>query len=134
MLPRGTSINNELAKVPNMSVKHLRDLPMESLKVGEKTAKQVLISSEEAPNFALRRFMIEAGGFMPLHTNTVEHEQFCLGGKAEVVLGDETIIISKDDVVFIPAGMPHSYRTISEEAFEFLCLVPNQEDVIEILK
>ena len=117
-----------------MSKKQLSDLPIEPLSVGEGTSKQVLISAEEGPNFAMRRFIIEAGGFMPLHTNTVEHEQFCLAGQAEVVLGEETIIVSKNDVVFIPAGVPHSYKTLSNEAFEFLCLVPNQEDIIEVIK
>jgi len=115
-----------------MSKKQLSDLPIEPLSVGAGTSKQVLISAEEGPNFAMRRFIIEADGFMPLHTNTVEHEQFCLAGQAEVVLGEETIIVSKNDVVFIPVGVPHSYKTLSDEAFEFLCLVPNQEDVITI--
>lgn len=112
--------------------KNLRTPPIEAISAGKKTSKQVLISGEEGPNFAMRRFIIESGGFMPLHTNTVEHEQFCLSGEAEVVIGDKTIIVKKDDVVFIPAGVPHSYKTISEEAFEFLCLVPNEEDIIEI--
>ena len=43
---------------------------------GTKTFKQILISNEEAPNFALRKFIIEPGGSMPLHTNLVEHEQY----------------------------------------------------------
>ncbi len=50
-------------------------------------SKQVLISAEEAPHFAMRCFTIQPGGKMPLHTNTVEHEQFVLSGKAEVTLG-----------------------------------------------
>lgn len=115
-----------------MSIKHMKDLPLEPITAGEKTSKQILISAEEGPNFAMRRFVIEASGFMPLHSNSVEHEQFCLGGEAEVVIGDETRIVKKNDVVFIPAHVPHSYRTLSSEAFEFLCLIPNQEDVIEI--
>ena len=115
-----------------MSVKHLHDLPLEPISAGEKTSKQVLISHEEGPNFAMRRFVIEAGGFMPLHSNSVEHEQFCIGGEAEVVIGEDLVIVKKNDVVFIPANVPHSYRTLSPEAFEFLCLVPNQEDVIDI--
>ncbi len=115
-----------------MSVKHLQDLPLEPISAGEKTSKQVLISHEEGPNFAMRRFVIEAGGFMPLHSNSVEHEQFCMGGEAEVVIGNETVIVKKNDVVFIPANVPHSYRTTSSEAFEFLCLIPNQEDIIDI--
>ena len=115
-----------------MSHKKMHDLPVECLTVGRRTSKQVLISAEEGPNFAMRRFIIEAGGFMPLHTNTVEHEQFCLAGEAKVVIGDETVIVTRDDVVFIPAGVPHSYKTLSNEAFEFLCIVPNQEDTIEV--
>ncbi|NQT61728.1 MAG: cupin domain-containing protein [Candidatus Marinimicrobia bacterium] len=110
----------------------MQDLLLEPISAGEKTFKQVLISSEEGPNFAMRRFVIEAGGFMPLHSNSVEHEQFCIGGEAEVVIGEETLIVEQNDVVFIPANVPHSYKTISSEAFEFLCLVPNQEDVIDI--
>ncbi len=115
-----------------MSVKHMKDLPLEPVSAGEKTSKQVLISSEEGPNFAMRCFVIEAGGFMPLHTNSVEHEQFCIAGEAEVVIGDKTLVVKKNDVVFIPADTPHSYKTTGTEAFEFLCLVPNQEDVIEV--
>ncbi len=116
-----------------MSVKHLDTLPLEPISAGEKTSRQVLISAEEGPHFAMRRFVIDAGGFMPLHTNSVEHEQFCLGGEAEVIIGAETVIVKKNDVVYIPANVPHSYTTLSEEPFEFLCLVPNQEDVIEIV-
>ena len=117
-----------------MSHKNMNDLPIEAIAAGETTSKQVLISAEEGPNFAMRRFIIEAGGFMPLHTNSVEHEQFCLAGKAEVVIGDETMIVKKNDVVFIPSGVPHSYRTLSKDAFEFLCLVPNEEDSIQIIE
>ncbi len=71
---------------------------------------------------------------MPFHTNTVEHEQLVLKGKAEVRIGDETVIVQKDDVVFIPAALPHSYKCIGDENFEFLCLVPHLEDTLEILE
>ena len=115
-----------------MSIKHLHDFPAEPLTVGKGTSKQTLIPAGEAPNFAMRRFIIEPDGFMPLHTNSVEHEQFCLGGRAEVVIGDEVLTVQKNDVVFIPAGVPHSYKTLGDEDFEFLCLIPNLEDIIEI--
>lgn len=36
-------------------------------------------------------------------------------------------------MVFIPEGVPHWYQNIGEEDFVFLCIVPNKEDVIEIL-
>jgi len=114
-------------------VKSLKDVPHETVKAGEKTTRQVLISPEEAPHFAMRRFVIEPGGGMPKHTNTVEHEQLVLNGKAEIGIGDEIYHVKKNDVVFIPAGTPHYYKVLSNEPFEFLCMVPNKEDRIEIL-
>ena len=65
---------------------------------------------------------------MPLHTNDVEHEQYVLRGRARVVIGDVVAEVTKDDVVFIPAGVPHSYATVGDEPFEFLCAVPNLPD------
>jgi quercetin dioxygenase-like cupin family protein len=70
---------------------------------------------------------------MPLHTNHVEHEQYVLRGRARVVLGDEVVEVKKDDVVYIPGGLPHSYEALGDESFEFLCAVPNLQDEIRVL-
>lgn len=116
-----------------MFVKKMQDIPRELVTAGEKTQRQVLISSEEGPNFAMRRFIIEPGGSMPSHTNKIEHEQLVLRGQAEIGIGEHTFNVKKDNVVFIPAGMVHWYRNSGDEPFEFLCMVPNQEDRIEII-
>jgi len=116
-----------------MSVKHVRDIEVSSVSAGDGTTMQVLISSNEGPNFALRRFIIESGGSMPLHTNRVEHEQYVLRGRAKVVIGDEEFDVEAGNTVFIPAGVPHSYHSVGEEPFEFLCSVPNLPDTIEII-
>lgn len=116
-----------------MFVKKINSVSKEEVKAGTKTTKQVLISPQEAPNFAMRKFSIEPGGEMPLHTNSVEHEQLVLNGKAEVIIDNKIFNVQKDDVVFIPAGIPHSYKTIGEEPFEFLCMIPNKEDVVKIV-
>jgi len=42
--------------------------------------------------------------------------------------------VKAGDVVFIPAGTPHSYQVIGAEPFEFLCMVPNLPDRMEILE
>ena len=117
-----------------MTVKKIRELPFEEVKAGEGTTRQILIGPDEAPNFAMRKFVIKPGGGMPAHTNTVEHEQYVLSGKARVGIGDEIYEVEKDDVVFIPAGVPHWYEVNGSEPFEFLCLVPNKEDKIELIK
>jgi quercetin dioxygenase-like cupin family protein len=104
------------------------------VQAGSGTQMQVLISPEEGPNFAMRKFSMEPGGGMPLHTNLVEHEQYVLGGHARIGIGGDEFEVQKGDVVFIPGGAPHYYQNIGDEPFEFLCLVPNQPDEIVILE
>jgi len=117
-----------------MYIKHLAGVVKEEVKAGTKTTRQVLISSEEGTNFAMRKFTIEPGGGMPMHTNSVEHEQLVLNGSAKVIIGGQEFDAKKNDIVFIPAGVPHSYQNNGDEPFEFLCVVPNKTDIMEILK
>jgi quercetin dioxygenase-like cupin family protein len=116
-----------------MSVKHSQDIEAKTVEAGNGTTMQMLISPEEGPHFAMRRFVIQPGGGMPNHTNVVEHEQFVLSGQATIGIGDEVIKVKKGDVVFIPAEIPHWYKNAGEEPFEFLCMVPNKTDTITIL-
>ena len=116
-----------------MSVKQTKDVEAKNVAAGKDTTIQVLISSQEGPNFALRKFSMKAGGGMPLHTNTVEHEQYVLGGQARIGIGEQVYDVKQGDVVFIPGGVPHFYENVGEEPFEFLCIIPNQEDVITIV-
>ncbi len=116
-----------------MTVKHARDVDARQVTQGKNTTIQVLVSAQEGPNFALRRFAMQRGGGMPRHTNTVEHEQYVLGGRAKIGIDDETYEVKTGDVVFIPAGAVHFYENIGEEPFEFLCIVPNKEDKITIV-
>jgi quercetin dioxygenase-like cupin family protein len=111
-----------------MFVRSSSTVPVEGVPVGAGITKQVLIGPDQGPHFALRKFSIQPGGGMPLHTNTVEHEQYVLRGRARVVIGQEVLEVRQDDVVFIPKGVPHSYQTLGEEHFEFLCAVPNLPD------
>jgi len=100
---------------------------------GSATQKQALIGEEHgAPNFAMRRFIMGPDGGMPRHTNTVEHEQYVLRGRARVGIGDEVYEVSSGDFLLIPALVPHYYLVL-EAPFEFLCMVPNAPDQIEIL-
>jgi quercetin dioxygenase-like cupin family protein len=116
-----------------MTVKHSNDVEAKNVAAGKDTTIQVLISSQEGPNFALRKFSMLPGGGMPRHTNEVEHEQYVLRGEAVITIGSETYHVKTGDAVFIPAGAIHSYENTGGEPFEFLCIVPNKEDVIKIV-
>jgi quercetin dioxygenase-like cupin family protein len=116
-----------------MSVKHANDVEAKEVAAGKDTTIQVLISSQEGPNFALRRFEMQKGGGMPRHTNTVEHEQYVLRGRARIGIGEDTFEVKAGDVVFIPEGAVHYYQNLGDEPFEFLCVIPNKQDKITIV-
>jgi quercetin dioxygenase-like cupin family protein len=100
---------------------------------GQATETQVLLGPDDGMrHFAMRRFTMGPGGGMPLHTNTVEHQQFVLRGRARVAIGSEIFEVGPEDVVYIPEGVPHSYSVV-EAPFEFLCMVPNAPDHIELV-
>jgi quercetin dioxygenase-like cupin family protein len=115
-------------------IQSVKDIPSTPLQAGEGASMQMLISPQSAPHFAMRKFVIKKGGSMPLHTNSVEHEQYVLKGSARVVIDGETSVVNANDVLFIPAGIAHSYEVLGDEDYEFLCLVPNLEDSIQLVK
>lgn len=117
-----------------MTVKHMQDVPANVVKAGDRASMQVLISSQEGPHFAMRRFVMEPGGGMPRHTNTVEHEQYVLGGHAMIGIGEDEFEVKAGNVVFIPEGVPHWYQNIGEDDFEFLCIIPNKEDRVTLME
>jgi hypothetical protein len=69
----------------------------------------------------------------------VEHQQYMLRGAARVGIGDEVHDIRAGMVVHIPAGVegeepfPTGTGWRDEEPFEFLCMVPADEDRVELL-
>ena len=114
-------------------VKPADSVSSQEVNAGSATSSQVLIGAQDgAPNFSLRRFTMGEGGGMPQHTNQVEHEQYVLRGRARVRIGENTYQVGPDDVLYIPPGEPHSYQ-VTEAPFEFLCVVPNLPDQIQIL-
>jgi len=126
------------------------EIEYESVDAADGLEKGVLLADEHgAPNFAIRRFVIEAGGEVPKHTNEVEHEQYVLAGAytvgisdapeahradGEVVDGDETYEVKAGDSLFIPAGTVHWYRNDGDEPGAFICAVPNGDDEINLLE
>ena len=102
----------------------VKDVESTVIGAGQGTSRQVLISPEQGPNFAMRKFVMQPGGDIPAHTNAVEHEQYVLGGRAQIGIGDEVYNVEKDDVVFIPAGVPHWwFRATSLLSFCVLCRI-----------
>ena len=69
----------------------------------------------------------------PLPSGEGERERAGWCGGARVGIGAEVCEVQAHDGVFIPARVPHWYESIGEEAFEFLCIVPNLPDRTELV-
>jgi len=88
--------------------------------------REVLTARENAPNFALRVFDLEPGGFTPHHDHDYEHEVFVLSGQGEVTEGETVHQLTSGSVVLMMPGVPHQFRNSGDEMFRFICLIPNQ--------
>ncbi len=114
-------------------VRPAHEIPMQSIEVARGAARQLLLGEETHSSFHTRRFRMEPGGGMPRHTNSVEHQQYVLAGEAAVGIGDRVHRVVPGTIVHIPAGVPHWYRVEGGTPFEFLCMVPADEDRVELL-
>jgi len=116
------------------TVRAAASVPTVPVKAGTGTAMHVLVGPAQGDTgFALRRFIMQPGGGMPLHTNLVEHQQYVLRGRARVRIGDEVHDVQPDHTLFIPAGVPHSYEVV-EGPFEFICVVPDRADQVTLVE
>lgn len=96
--------------------------------------RSILVGPDDAPNYAMRRFRLDPGTEVPKHTNRVEHEQYVLSGSYVVGIEDEEQVVEEGDALFIPGGTVHWYRNEGEEPVSFICVVPNEDDEIEIVE
>jgi len=81
--------------------------------------------SDEAPNFAMREFEVEPGGYTPKHHHPYEHEVFVLDGEGVVIEGEVEHPLRSGDVVYVQPNEVHQFRNSGDRPLKFLCLVPN---------
>ena len=77
-----------------------------------------------APFYSLRVIEVGAGGHTPNHTHPFEHENFVIEGHGRVLLGETWHDVVAGSVVFVPAGVRHTYVNAGDAPFRFLCGIP----------
>jgi len=118
---------------PEPAIRRAEEIEYETVDAAEGLSKGVLIGEDQsAPNFAVRRFELDAGAEVPKHTNEVEHEQYVLSGEYVVGIEGEEYEVSAGDSLLIPSGTVHWYRNDGDEPGAFICAVPNGDDEIEL--
>lgn len=122
-----------MADRPAATVRPAADVPFTPIPAGTNAALQVLVGPAQGDTgYVTRRFRMGEGGGMPMHTNLVEHQQYVLRGRARITIGTEVHEVGPDHTLFIPAGVPHKYEVV-EGPFEFLCIVPDRPDRIDLV-
>ena len=112
----------------NIYTKDSNDIPFENITMdGALNAefKVVVGKKEGAPNFIMRIFKIQPGGYSTLHSHEWEHENYFLNGNGEIRNSKgESKKVKKGDVAFIPPFEEHQYYNSGNEVLEFICLIP----------
>lgn len=120
---------------PDPLLRRAEEIEYEEQDAADGMFKGVLVGPDDgAPNYAMRRFRLDPGTEVPRHTNRVEHEQYVLSGPYVVGIEDEERVVETGDAVFVPGGAVHWYRNEGDEPVSFICVVPTEEDEIEIVE
>ncbi len=88
------------------------------------TVRWLIAKPEGAPNFAMRLFEIEPGGFTPKHTHAWEHEVFVLAGEGELTTSEGPKPFAAGDAVFVAPEELHQFRNTGKGTMQMLCLIP----------
>jgi quercetin dioxygenase-like cupin family protein len=110
-----------------MKVVHYTDIEAEEADEGAFKVKVRWVISKEmgAPNFAMRVFEIETGGYSPLHSHSWEHEVFILEGEGVAVGQDGEKKFRPGDAVFVAPNEKHQFRNTGKKLVRFICVVPH---------
>ncbi|MFH1539331.1 MAG: cupin domain-containing protein [bacterium] len=92
------------------------------------TIRWLISEADGAPNFAMRLFELEPGGYTPLHSHDWEHEVFIVEGKGALVgEGGKEKPFNKGDFAFIPGGETHQFANSGSAVVRILCLIPHNK-------
>ncbi len=114
-----------------MDIKQLDTVEKQSVNMdGVKGAyKQVPVGKADgAPNFSMRVFTLEPGGYTPYHNHPWEHENYILKGSGVMVTesGEERPIKAGDFAIVLPDEKHQFKNTSGTDELQFICLVPKE--------
>ena len=102
--------------------------PVEIPGVQGVTMRIMIGRKDDAPNFAMRHYTVQPGGFTPRHQHNYEHEVIITQGQALVEHDGEFHSCRAGDILMIKPNVLHQFRNESSEPLTFICLVPTTFD------
>jgi quercetin dioxygenase-like cupin family protein len=89
------------------------------------TIQWLIDETRGAPTFAMRRFVLQAGGHTPCHRHDWEHEVYILGGQGVLVSSGSETALAAGNAILVAPNEDHQFRAAPDCELEFLCMVPN---------
>ncbi len=87
------------------------------------------------PEYGLRYFTIQPGGYIPIHNHFYHQTMYILQGRFECWRFDsatdeiaERCIAKPGDTIYLPSLEPHGMKNIGDEPATFLCCICNVYD------
>lgn len=111
-----------------MKVSHYSATPQQPVEMPGSAGCRVrwlIGAADAAPNFAMRQFEVEPGGYTPRHQHDYEHEVYVVAGRGEVIENGTPHPINAGDIVYVAPNEIHQFRNTGGQPLEFLCLIPN---------
>jgi mannose-6-phosphate isomerase-like protein (cupin superfamily) len=66
-------------------------------------------------NMSAGLYALDAGTADPQRPHRQDEIYFVVSGRASITVGEETTMVARGSVVYVPAGMPHKFHHISED-------------------
>lgn len=120
-----------------MKVTPYTEIPLEDVNAEGAKATRIrwmIAEKDGAPNFAMRLFEVEPGGFTPYHSHSWEHEVFCVEGMGMFVTEKEEIPFKTGDVIYADPELKHQFRNVGDTVMKFICVVPHAQKKPSIAK
>ncbi len=113
-----------------MQIKPFQEIPAQQFDDDQmkKVSMRIAVGAEHgAPNFVMRVFSVEPGGYTTHHSHEHEHEVFFHSGKGCVLYNGEKHEVEAGHVAFIEPHSEHQIQNTGDTALTFVCVVPLQK-------
>ncbi len=120
------SVHRQIGEPDNLDWENVRPKTYDLPDVKGVAGKIIIGPQDGRPNYFVRYFRVEPGGNTSLDQHEHDHGVYIVHGRAEVLLGDETVSVGPQDIVYIPGNEVHQFRTEGSEPLGFLCIVPRK--------
>ena len=88
------------------------------------TIRRLIDKTNGARTFAMRRFEVQPGGEIPLHSHEADHEIYILSGEGIAFTPKEEVSIKSDMFLYVPPNEEHGYRNTGKSPLIFICVIP----------